>query len=724
MNNRFCLYLIIGLAIILAAGVSRADDGSMTLVAGQKAPGQVPVGPDTPRQQAYTIDIRGNHHFSKKDLLKSASVELQKFSQRGYRKADIDDASFRMRSAYLQAGFPFAVVDYRYGENTLPVQVSFTVAEGPRVFIGQVIFTGNSNLEEKTLLGLFAGESRPLDRLQKKVFIESDVRDAVNRLRDYYRGEGFRDVEVKSPLLSYTQDRGGVDLTIGIAEGNRYFISEIVFSGDLKPELVPEFEKIKQEFVGKTYYVRRKLLLRSKLEAIYDAVGYAEAGFEVTARSMAEPGSTRLAVEITSGEQIRIAEILISGNQKTKESFIVDNLQFKAGDIFTNAKRKKSFRKLFDSGLFAKVNIELTHAGLEDDRNLEIKVEELPPFEIYLEPGWGSYEELRFGAGLFEKNLFGTGKNGKIDALVSSKGGNLTLSYTDPWFLQTDIAMNVPLYYERREEPSYTSEDTGLAVSFARNLTSSFTLITAYQYKMTQLINPADGSQLQNESVDYNKGTLALQAIWDTRDDIFYPAKGFRLASGLDLSLAELGSEIDFGRLTLGSRYFIELPGEFVFGAQWKTGLIIPLGEQTFIPISERFFNGGDSSVRSYNHSQLGPKDANNEPLGGLGYNVFSLELRKRLFRNFAATFYIDAGNVSPGKIWQENGSTAAATSADLLDDTLDGFFSDFKFGIGVGLQYLLPVGPIRVDVAYNPDPEELWADEDWVFHFSLGMAF
>jgi len=59
-----------------------------------------------------------------------------------------------------------------------------------------------------------------------------------------------------------------------------------------------------------------------------------------------------------------------------------------------------------------------------------------------------------------------------------------------------------------------------------------------------------------------------------------------------------------------------------------------------------------------------------------------------------------------------------------LLDDTLDDFFSEFKFGIGIGFQYLLPVGPVRIDVAYNPDPEEIWNEDIWVFHFSLGMAF
>jgi outer membrane translocation and assembly module TamA len=128
--------------------------------------------------------------------------------------------------------------------------------------------------------------------------------------------------------------------------------------------------------------------------------------------------------------------------------------------------------------------------------------------------------------------------------------------------------------------------------------------------------------------------------------------------------------------------------------------------------------------VRSYKHSELGPKDENNEPLGGLGYNVFSVELRKRFYKNFAATLYVDAGNVSPNRSLLESGFEPYDSRSELFDDTLNDFFSEFKFGVGVGLQYLLPVGPIRVDVAYNPDPEEIWNEDSWVFHFSLGMAF
>jgi outer membrane protein insertion porin family len=674
--------------------------------------------------QSYAISVQGNSSLGEQELLKAAAVELQLFAQRGYRKADIDDAAFQMRAAYLQAGYAFALVDYDYEKKGDRVQVIFDINEGPQVTVANIIIQGNRHVATEKLLALLGAPEKNWSGKQQTLFVEASIRDGINRIRDHYRGEGFIDVVVKDPDLAFTGNRSRVTITIPIDEGPQYIITDVQVKGDLLPELAQELEKIRNGLVGKPYYVRQKLLLRTSLEDAYDAVGYAAANVAIEVVSLEQPGGIILRALITSGEQARIADVVISGNKKTKESFIRDRLLLKPGDIYTRVKRMESFRKLYDSGLFAKISIELLPTQADGSRTLEVKVEELPAREYFVEPGWGSYEQLRLRAGASEKNLFGTGKNGRIEGLVSMKGETFSLSYTDPWLLETDIAMNVPLYYESRDEPSYTSEETALLVIFSRKFSRNLTLSTGYQYKMTQLSNLADDTPLQKGEDDFNKGTIGIQAVWDTRNDIFYPSGGLRLVSGFDISLPALGSEIEFGRITLGCRYFMALPGEYVLGLRATTGLIIPFRDQSSIPISERFFNGGDNTVRSYQHSELGPKDENNEPTGGLGYNVFSVELRKRLYKDFAATLYVDAGNVSPNKSLLARDFTPYTSGSALLDDTLKDFFSDFRFGVGIGFQYLLPVGPIRVDIAYNPDPDEMWNEDSWAFHFSLGMAF
>ena len=686
--------------------------------------GKVVFAAPTAKEKPYSISLKGNSSIPEKDLLKAAAVELQTFEQRGYRKADIDDAAFQMRNAYLQAGFAFVAVDYTHADKGNIIQVDFNIQEGPRVTVSELKFNGNRALPPEKLLGIFWNNVKITDQQSNRVFIESQVKEGLNRIREFYRREGYVDAAIGLPNLTFAEDRSEVAIVTVIAEGPQYIIRDVNLEGDLIAGLAPEFDKIKSGFLGKPYYVRQKLLLRTRLEDAYDAIGYAEANIEIKVVWDKDSGQTTMSAAIESGRQIRISEIVISGNAGTKESFIRDRLQFKPGDIYSRKKRTESFRKLYDSGLFAKIDMELIESGEEEGRVLKVTIEELPSREYYLEPGWGSYERLRLRAGAFEKNLFGTGRNSRIEGLISTKSESITVSYTDPWLLHTDITMNIPVYYENRDEPSYTSQETGFAVLLYKKLSANLTLSTSYRYKMTQLLDLNTGTPLQRREDDYNQGTLGVQAVWDSRDALFFPAAGMRVSVGSEISLPAIGSDIEFGRLTFGGRYFYRLPGDYIIGLRYTTGLIIPINDQFFIPISERFFNGGDNTVRSYEHSELGPKDSDNEPLGGLAYNVFSVELRKRILKNFAATLYVDAGNVSPNNSLLERGLLPYTDRSELFDDTMTDFFSEFKFGVGIGLQYLLPVGPVRFDLAYNPDPEERWREDSWAWHFSLGMAF
>jgi outer membrane protein assembly complex protein YaeT len=515
-----------------------------------------------------------------------------------------------------------------------------------------------------------------------------------------------------------------VNITLNIEEGRQYKINEVTFSGDIIPGLATELEGIKKDLLGKPYYTRRKLLLWSRVKEVYDNTGYADSDIDIRTVQPENSGKVILEVFITSGKQVRISGVVISGNDRTRDTFIRNRLLLQKGDIYSNEKKRESFRKLFDTGLFTKIDIGLSAPLKNAGRNLEVKVDELPSRELYLEPGWGSYEKIRLRAGAVEKNLFGTGRNGRIDGLISAKGETLTLSYTDPWLLRTDISLSVPLSYERREEPSYTSKEMELSFLFSKKLRDSLTLSAGYSFSNTVTSDLTDQELIISGDDNYNKGTVSTQAVWDTRDNIFYPTKGGRLAAGIDLSLPALGSDLDFGRFTFGCRYFTELPKTFVLGLRATTGLIIPLQNQTFIPAGERFFNGGDNTVRSYEHSELGPKNNDGKPTGGLAYTVLSIELRRRFYQKFVASLYVDAGNISPNASLLARDFAPYDNRADLLDDTLNDFWREFKFGVGFGLMYLLPVGPARIDIAYNPAPEKTWNEDSWVLHFSLGLAF
>ncbi|MGD8443006.1 MAG: BamA/TamA family outer membrane protein, partial [Desulfobacterales bacterium] len=184
-----------------------------------------------------------------------------------------------------------------------------------------------------------------------------------------------------------------------------------------------------------------------------------------------------------------------------------------------------------------------------------------------------------------------------------------------------------------------------------------------------------------------------------------------------------LGSEITLTRLSGGVRYFVPLTQTTVLGMRYRTGLVFQ-GTDENLPIAERFFNGGENTVRSFKQSELGPQDSNGDPVGGLAYNVINIELRQRLIGNLTGSLFLDFGNVSPNRSRIEQGKDPYDSKSDVMSDTFDQYFKDFRTGVGFGLQYQLPVGPARVDFAFNPDRDSDRDEDFFVFHFSVGMAF
>jgi len=128
--------------------------------------------------------------------------------------------------------------------------------------------------------------------------------------------------------------------------------------------------------------------------------------------------------------------------------------------------------------------------------------------------------------------------------------------------------------------------------------------------------------------------------------------------------------------------------------------------------------------VRSFKEADLGPQDLSGNPVGGYGRNVFNIELRQRLIGNLIGTVFFDYGNIAPNRSQQEKGDPSYDSRSDVISDTLDDFFKDFRPGLGFGLQYLLPVGPARADFAFNPDHDSQRNEDFFVFHFSVGTAF
>lgn len=671
---------------------------------------------------SYEMVFQGNAAMTEADLRKEAATELEAFAQKGYRRADIDDAAFQMQQAYRKAGYAFAVVEYQIEERDSGSKITFSITEGPRVIIRDIIPIGHQALDAEQIKKYFQRERNGLFEPDKLVFVRSRVSAAIDEIRQYYMARGYLDATVGEPELEFSEDRSQVDLTIRIQEGVPYTIDRIEISGDSLEGAQAELDQIRRELVGQAYFRRQKLLLQTRILEVCGNFGYPDAVVDIEDHAGDKKGQVVLAAILSSGPRVSLAAVDVRGNDRTRAGFIRKRIKLKTGERYSLAQQKASFRDLYRTGLFTKVDIELEKTGDPAERVLVVTVEETRAKEIFFEPGWGSYEQLRLRVGFQEKNLFGTGRILRTQATGSLKARSLSGGLTDPFFFNTDVKADLTGFYNYREEPSFTRKDLGAAFSLSKNLSANLLSTLGYMFRNTDISDVDVFTELSEGSFNY--ASVKGQLTYDTRNDLFFPTTGQRIFGSAEHADEFLGSDLNLTRLTGGARLFIRLARDTVLGARYATGIIIPGRDEAALPLSEKFFNGGESSVRSFKESELGPKDPAGNPIGGYGFNVFNLELRQRLIGNLIGTLFIDYGNLAPNRSRSERGLEPYDNRSDIISDTLDDFFKEFRPGVGCGLQYLLPVGPARVDFAYNPDRDSERDEDSYVVHFSIGTAF
>jgi outer membrane protein insertion porin family len=680
------------------------------------------VQSETKNENSYKILFKGNAVMSETALRRAAAAELEAFEKEGHRPADIDDAAFQMQIAYRKGGYAFAAVDYQIVTKEGVTTITFLISEGPRVIIRSIIPVGNKAFDDDVLKAYFEKDRAGFLHLGKLLFVRSDVEAAVDEIHERYIMHGYLDAAVEDPHLQFNADRSRVDITVRITEGVRYAVHRIDFRGDVLSAVQGDLDKLRRELIGEPYFNRQKLILQAGILEIYGNTGYPEATVEIERRSTGEPGQVVLDAFIHSGLQITIAAVEIRGNQRTHSDFIRNRIKLKPGDRYDLALQKESFRDLYRTGIFSKVDFELEKTDDPAKRVLVVKVEETLAKEVFFEPGWGSYEKLRLRVGFQEKNLFGTGRVFRTQATGSLKAQTLSSNLSDPFFLNTDIKADLTAFYNHRQEPSFTRRDIGITFALSRNLAENLLSSAEYMIRTTD-ITGVDRFEEKSEGT-YDYASLKGQVTYDTRNDIFFPTTGQRMFAAAEQADTLLGSGINLTRLTAGARIFFHLAKNSVLGARYSAGLLLPGPGEVTLPVSERFFNGGENTVRSFKEAELGPKDPSGDPTGGYGFNVFNLELRQRLIGNLIGTVFFDYGNIAPNRSREDLGLPPYDSRSEVVSDTLDDFFRDFRPGVGFGLQYLLPVGPARFDFAFNPDRKSERDEDFFVFHFSVGTAF
>ena len=537
--------------------------------------------------------------------------------------------------------------------------------------------------------------------------LQADIR----MIETMYRKAGFQSTVVES---SNEQSAGhDIDITIQIQEGLRSTLDEITFTGN-KAFTEPELWHEGGIQADQVYSVAIIDNARDALAAMYYSHGYSEAHIEPHLAFNSDNNTVNVQFDITEGPRYQIGWIVVSGNAHTAEKVITRSSGLHPDDPYSPEALLEAQQKLYSLGLFNRVEIATIDQDLGVYKNLLIQVEEAKA--IVVTPGLGVSEAGRFRGTveLSDNNLFGLNRTIAARIRVGYRERQFQTSYREPRLFNHDIQGIAALTLDKTDHLShgnlvYQSNEVNTSLQTVRKLSKTRTLSLLASYETVNLQGPL--IVIKTPGL-IQIARLGSSVITDRRDSIRDPTRGNFITSSLEVADKHWGSEVNFVSLFNQSSYYTPVRGG-VLATSARVGWKHPYAGDTELPISERFFAGGSTTLRGFKQNEAGPLG------GGQLMTIGNIEYRFPVsfipVKNLRGGVFYDTGNV--------------------FERPSDFALTEFTNSIGAGLRYITPIGPIRLDVGFNLHPKPAIldpltqdvvkpADRKFAILFTLGHAF
>ncbi|MBI3015332.1 MAG: outer membrane protein assembly factor BamA [Candidatus Tectomicrobia bacterium] len=601
---------------------------------------------------------------------------------------------------YLDSGFPFARVESALATGAGETLLKFTVDEGPRVRVDKIGIQGNARISRADVLAQML--TRPSGTFRREWYVAKRFEDDLEAVRFLYRSRGYLQAEVAAEY-EYSPDTTRLTISVTIVEGEPSTISRITLKGN---------QALSEEEVRDLLGVRpgdpfNQVILQRGIDRLLDKYverGFGEAQVSVE-RSAPEAGQINLGLDIEEGKQVRIGQVIVQGNLATHSRVVTREMTIKEGDPYSRAVGARAARKISRLGIFSRVDLRPAPSldAEEETRDLVVEVNEAQPKVIEFGFGYGSEDRLRGFVEASHRNLGGWGRTASLRAQKSSIQENYSLSYREPWLFDLPVSGTSRLEQGDLRKRSYTTRTKGIQLGLEKPWGETYRTTLAYRYSGIRFLDVDPSAILEKE--DQGRLTVASIAptlIRDSRNDAINPFRGSLNSMTFELSSQALASEVDFYKVTGESRWYFPLATEVVLALGGRVGWARSFGPTAGVPITERFFAGGSTTVRGYRRDELGPKAGDNTPTGGNFLLIGNAEIRFPLFLGLNGVVFVDSGNV-----WTE---TREVSVGHLRTTT------------GLGLRYGTPIGPFRLDYGHklNRAPGETAGE----FYFTLGYPF
>ncbi|MFO1155129.1 MAG: outer membrane protein assembly factor BamA [Rhodospirillales bacterium] len=659
------------------------------------------------------VAFEGNRKIDDKTLEAEVALKPRSIFTRAKVQSDVT----RILTLYRRGGRFAATVDPKIVE--LPqnrVDVIFEIQEGDVTSVETIHFIGNENFSDSELRGVIRTKETAWWRFLSSDDTYDPDRLALDRelLRRFYLSNGYVDFRVVSAVAELAPDRSGFVLTFTVDEGERYKVGTVNVTTTLRgldPETVADAVRLEE---GDWYDAD---LVEKSIERLTEAVGTEGFAFvEVRPRleRNKEKKTLNITFEINEGPRVFVERIDITGNIRTMDKVIRREFRLVEGDAFDAAKLRRSRQRIQDLDFFEKVNVEQVPGSAPDRAVVKVNVEEKSTGSLSVGAGFSTGAGVLGDLSVRERNFLGRGQDVLLSLLLGTQRKQAELSFTEPYFLDREVAAGFDVFYtetDRQSESSFDTRTFGGDLRVGYPWTEHLTQSWKYTLKQSEIFNvPSDASVYVAEA----EGTEVYSELshiltYDRRNSKIDPRSGY--LGRLVTDVAGLGGTVAYLRNRGQAEYYYPLTDDVVLSVIGQAGTIVGLGES--VNLLDRFFIGGNE-VRGFKVDGLGPRDATTrDSLGGQYFYSGSLQLsfplglpeelqiRGRVFNDVGSSWHLHENEVASNPI---DDSSALRSSA------------------GFGFTWVSPFGPLGIDIGY-PYIKESFDRTEW-FRLNFGTRF
>jgi len=635
-----------------------------------------------------------------------------------FTKRKLDSFLLFLESEYSKLGY----YNYEISQNVSidtqnRVGIDITIKQGVRAKIESFTISGAEKISEEDLLKLFKIGEADMVLINfftnKDLFTEDEFKLGLDLMTSKYFDAGYLDFKILNVDSELDEKKEKISLNVNISEGIQYQLGKVSFDGEYS---VIGIDALNQAINMKEGDVFNRNLIISDIQTLTDLFadkGYAFVNINpITSEFL---NSVNVNFDITLNKQAYINRITISGNTRTQDEVIRREIGISEGGLYSRSALRDSLIKLRRLGYFSDVQISTSEIeDMPDKIDISFIVEETQTGSVSFSVSHSNNYGVSFGAGIEEKNIFGSGNTLNADFNASESYNRISFYFMNPNYNDEGHSLSFGAFKSEINDDdvadnSYEIDTTGFSFGYGIPLSNDTRLNTDFEYSTNEIKcstlfagSSYESSQCANKDNDEFKTNVSWSK--NTLNDYLYPTEGVNNSLSAEIALP-LG-DYRYYKLNANHKSYrpvtetttLKLTGSFNLSKGYS-------GKE--LPFYKRNFGGGSGSVRGFGNKSLGPLYPNGKAKGGEISILGSANLITPAFfmdnnDKMRVSAFIDAGNI------YEKSSNIK--------------LGDLRMSTGLGFAYLSPIGSIGAFISTPILKKDGDIIED--FGFSLGTGF